>query len=181
MDSTVFQHLPIEIKRRLPVLNNRDNRLGCFSCSPPSFQPVTAVPCNTPQHTSSLGSHLGSCLTSARSIQLQQGFCALACAQQNRRLHRPPHCVVVVVVRTRVQRTCLCRYERTARATNSGRTPGSQDSRCPRHTFPALMAGVKPWPCASAQGPTKNYEHPVSVVAHQRACQQHKQQLRDLD
>ena len=47
------------------------------------------------------------------------------------------------------------------------------------------MAGVKPWPCACAHGPTKNHEHPASVVAHQRACQQrrpsNKQQLRDLD
>ena len=34
---------------------------------------------------------------------------------------------VVVVVRTRVWRTCLCRYERTAHASHSGgRSPGSQ-------------------------------------------------------
>ena len=56
-------------------------------------------------------------------------------------------------------------------------------------TPPPLLrpnGGGQPWPCACAQGTTIHYEHPSSVVAHQRACQQrrpssNKQQLRDLD
>ena len=51
--------------------------------------------------------------------------------------------VVVVVVGTDVPNS-------------GGRTPASQDSRRPRHPFPAVMAGVKPWPCPCAQGPTNS-------------------------
>ena len=37
-------------------------------------------------------------------------------------------------------------------------------SRRPRHPFPALMAGVSPWPCACAHGPKKS--------TRRRACHQ---------
>ena len=40
---------------------------------------------------------------------------------------------------------CVSPYALTMHAPNSvGRTPGSQDSRRPRHPFPALMAGETP-------------------------------------
>ena len=42
-------------------------------------------------------------------------------------------------------------------------------SRRPRHPFPALMAGVKPWPCACAQGPTnKSKLHETCSTPHNR-------------
>ena len=40
----------------------------------------------------------------------------------------------------------VCPATRTLAPNSGGRTPGSGNSRRPRHTFPALMAGVNPGP-----------------------------------
>ena len=55
--------------------------------------------------------------------------------------------VVVVVVQTLLFDMNVSPLHANAHAPNSGgRTAGSQDSRRPRHPFPALMAGVNPGP-----------------------------------
>ena len=84
-------------------------------------------------------------------------------------VNRNALCVVVVVVVVAVVRT-LCLYDvsvhaKQLHAMNSGdRTPGSQDSRRPRHPFSALMAGVNPGRVPCAQGPTNKDHHTRDVV-----------------
>ena len=76
--------------------------------------------------------------------------------------------VVVVVVRT------LCLYDLSVHATqllamnSGGRSPGSRNSRRPRHPFPAPMAGVNPGPVPVHRAlPTRRPSH----QGHRSPCQ----------
>ena len=78
-----------------------------------------------------------------------------------------------MVVLTSVQRTCLCRYERTAHAPNWVAERLGASSRRPRHPFPALMAGVNPGPVpvhralqAHPQPSEMHLRHPIEQAEH---------------